>query len=108
MALLVLVHAWTRGNPRRLQSWFARLAMACGEDSLFIYSSILVLDVLANLLLTVTHGGVLLQTELTICGLSLLCGMAWWRRGHTLPRVAGSPVRAARSQAARNDISSFF
>lgn len=106
LAVLVLVYAWTRGNPRRLQSWLARLAMACGEDSLFIYSSILVLDVLANLVLAVTHGGVLMQTEMTVCGLALLCGMAWLRRPR--PRVEGVPVRPARSKAARNDVSSFF
>jgi hypothetical protein len=79
-ALAVLIYAWMRQNPRRLQSWFARLVMACGVDSLFIYSSILVLDVVANLILAVTHGGTLMQTQLTIYGLALLCGMAWLRR----------------------------
>jgi hypothetical protein len=85
LAVLVLVYVWTRRNPRHLQSWLARLAMACGEDSLVIYSSILVLDVGANLVLAV-HGGVLMQTELTICGLALLCSMAWLRRGQPKQR----------------------
>jgi hypothetical protein len=80
LALAIVVHAWTRRNGLRLQSWFARLAMACGVDSLFIYSSILVLDVAANLVLTITHGGAFMQTELTIFGMALLCGMAWLRR----------------------------
>jgi hypothetical protein len=108
LALLVLVYAWTRRNPQRLQSWFARLAMACGQDSLFIYSSILVLDVLANLILEGTHGGALVQTELTICGLALLCGMAWLRRANPGTRSGGSRVRPARSEAARNEASSIF
>jgi hypothetical protein len=98
LAVLVLVHAWTRRNPQRLQSWLARLAMACGEDSLFIYSSLLVLDVLANLILAVTHGGVLIQTELTVGGLALLCGMAWLRRKD--PKQRG--IRPAQFSSAAN------
>ena len=80
-ALALLVYAWTRRRPLRLQTWFSRLVMACGMDSLLIYSSILVLDVGANLFLAVTHGGVLMQTELTIFGLALLSGVAWLRKG---------------------------
>jgi hypothetical protein len=98
LAVLVLVYAWTRGNPQRLQSWFARLAMACGEDSLFIYSSLLVLDVLANLVLAVTHGGVLVQTEMTAGGLALLCSMAWLRRRN--PKQRG--IRPAQFSSAAN------
>ena len=40
-ALALLVYAWTRWRPLRLQSWVPRLIMACGMDSLVIYSSIL-------------------------------------------------------------------
>lgn len=75
-----------------MQSWFAQLAMACGRDSLFIYSWTLVLDVAANLALAVTHGGVLLETQLTIFGLALLCGMAWLRRHNSYPLFRGLPV----------------
>lgn len=92
VALVVLVHAWTRRRPLPLQAWLARLVMACGVDSLFIYSCILVLDVGANLVLAVTHGGVLLQTQMTICGLALLAGMAWLRRGTSRARTGGFPV----------------
>jgi len=92
LALAILVHAWMHRNRPRLQSWFARLVMACGVDSLFIYSSILVLDVGANLLLAVTHGGVLMQTQLTIYGLALLSGTAWLRQGHWRPRLRGFAV----------------
>jgi len=90
LALAVVVYAWTSQNRLRLRSSFARLAMACGWDSLFIYCSILVLDIFASLVLTITHGGVFLQTLLTVFGLALLCGMAWMRRGNS--RSAG--VRA--------------
>ena len=90
LALAVLVCAWAHG--RRLQSWFAQLSMACGRDSLFIYSWILVLDVAANLALAATHGGVLMQTQLTIFGLALLCGMAWLRRHNSYPLFHGLPV----------------
>lgn len=92
LALAVLVHAWTRQNQRRLQSWFAGLVMACGVDSLFIYSCGLVLDVAANLILAATHGGILMQTQLTVYGLALLCGMAWLRKGNSRARVGGVPV----------------
>ncbi len=80
-ALALLVYAWTRRHPLRLQSWFARLVMACGMDSLVIYSSILVLDIGINLFLAATHGGALMQTEFTIFGLALLSGIAWLRKG---------------------------
>ncbi|MGA2212725.1 MAG: OpgC domain-containing protein, partial [Bryobacteraceae bacterium] len=80
-ALALLVYAWTRRHPLRLQSWFARLVMACGVDSLVIYSSILVLDIGANLYLQATHGGTLMQTEFTVVGLALLSGVAWLRKG---------------------------
>jgi hypothetical protein len=90
-ALALLVYAWTRRHPLRLQSWFARLVMACGVDSLLIYSSILVLDVGANLLLAVTHGGVLMQTEMTIFGLAVLSGVAWLRKGARVRALAAFP-----------------
>lgn len=80
-ALALLVYAWTRWRPLRLQSWVPRLIMACGMDSLVIYSSILLLDVGANLFLAITHGGALMQTELTILGLALLSSVAWLRKG---------------------------
>jgi hypothetical protein len=51
-----------------------------------------VLDVGANLLLAVTHGGVLMQTQLTIYGLALLSGIAWLRQGHWRPRLRGFAV----------------
>jgi hypothetical protein len=86
LALVVVVHAWTSKHGLRLQSWFGRLVTACGVDSLFIYCSILVLDIGANLFLAVTHGGVLMQIQLSVFGLALLCGMAWLRTGNTRPR----------------------
>lgn len=91
LALALLVYAWTCRNPLRLQSWFARLAMACGVDALFIYCSIIVLDFGANLMLAVTHGGALMQTQLTIFGLALLCGMAWLRQGTRVRVLSALP-----------------
>jgi hypothetical protein len=91
LALVVVVHAWTSKHGLRLQSWLGRLVTACGTDSLFIYCSLLVLDIGANLFLTATHGGVLMQVQLSIFGLALLCGMAWLRRGTGFrARPAGS------------------
>jgi hypothetical protein len=89
-ALALLVYAWTRRHPLRLQSWFARLVMACGVDSLVIYSSILVLDVGANLILAATHGGALMQTEFTLFGLALLSGTAWLRKGARVRALTAS------------------
>jgi len=97
LALAVVVHAWTSKHGLRLQSWFGRLVTACGVDSLFIYSSILVLDIGANLFLTVEHGGALMQIELSVFGLALLSGMAWLRQGNTPPRFAGGLDRAQRA-----------
>ncbi len=91
LALAVLVYAWTSQNRLRFQSWFARLVMACGVDSLFIYCNILVLDIVANLILAITHGGVLMQTQLTIFGLALLCGMAWLRQGTRVLALTAFP-----------------
>ena len=90
-AVAVLVYAWTRWRPLRLQSWFARLVMACGVDSLLIYSSILVLDVGINLVLTATNGGVLMQTEFTIFGLALLSSVAWLRKGARVRALTALP-----------------
>jgi hypothetical protein len=65
--------------------------MACGVDALFIYCSIIVLDFGANLMLAVTHGGALMQTQLTIFGLALLCGMAWLRQGTRVRVLSALP-----------------
>jgi hypothetical protein len=94
LALAVVVYAWTSKHRQRLQSWIGRLAMACGTDSLFIYSCILVLDIGANLALAVTHGGVLMQIQLSVFGLALLCGMAWLRRKNPQPRLSRLPLPA--------------
>jgi hypothetical protein len=91
-ALALLVYAWTRRRPLRLQSWFARLVMACGVDSLVIYSSILVLDIGANLYLQATHGGTLMQTEFTVVGLALLSGVAWLRKGSRVRALTVGPA----------------
>jgi hypothetical protein len=91
-ALVVLVRAWTRQHPLRFQSWLARLAVACGADSLFIYCCTIVLDLGASLVLSVTHGGAFVQMQLTIYGIALLCGLAWLRRGDWRPRWGGFPA----------------
>jgi hypothetical protein len=82
LALLIVVYSFTHDRRRWLQSLLARLVIACGADSLFIYSCSLVLDVGANLLLVYTHGGAVLQLELSIFGVALLCGLAWRRRAN--------------------------
>jgi len=90
-ALALVVYAWTRRRPLRLQSWIPRLIMACGMDSLVIFTSILVLNVAANLFLASNHGGVLMQTELTIFGLALLSGVAWLRKGTRVRALTALP-----------------
>jgi hypothetical protein len=81
LALLVLVHALTHDRVQWLRSLPAQLAIACGVDSLFVYSCSLVLATGANLILVSTHGGAVVQLELTIFGLAALTGLAWLRRG---------------------------
>jgi hypothetical protein len=92
LALAVVVYAWTRRYQLPLRWWFARLATACGEASLLVYCSGLVLAVGANLVLAVTHGGIWVQTLPTAGGLALLCGMAWLRRGNSHPRVPSEVI----------------
>lgn len=92
LALAIVVYAWTSKRGLRLQSWFGRLATACGTDSLFIYCSLLVLDIGANLFLGVKHGGALMQVQLSVYGLALLCGMAWLRRAKPHPQFQGFPA----------------
>ncbi len=92
LALAVVVYAWTREHRDWFNTWIARLAMACGMDSLFIYSCILVLNFVVNLILSVTHGGVWMQLQLSLYGLALLCGMAWMRRPSSRPSLARFPV----------------
>jgi hypothetical protein len=101
LALAVVVYVCVRRNQGLMQTWIARLAMACGVDSLFVYSSGLVLDVGANLVLSFTHGGAWMQTQLTLCGLALLCGMAWLRQGSARPfSLFSGPIK---STAVRNE-----
>lgn len=79
LSLLVLVIAIPWAWKKWLETWPARLAIAAGRDSLFIYSITLVLAVLLNLLLKGLHGGPLLQLACCALGLVLICGIADWR-----------------------------
>jgi len=81
LALAVVVHAWATLRGLKFQSGFARAVAACGADSLVIYCIILVLDIAASLVLTVAHPGVLLEVQLSLCGLALVSGIAWLRKG---------------------------
>ena len=100
LALLILVHACTRNRRRWLQSFVARLAIVCGIDSLFIYACTLVLDTGASLILAGTRGGAVLQLELILFGLALLCGMAWLRRGNVHLRFSLGGVSPVKFEAA--------
>jgi len=83
LALLVCVHALTRDRRIEFKSFVARLAIASGADSLFIYCCTLVLAEAANLTLAGTHGGPVLQLALSASGVALLCAVVWLRRGGT-------------------------
>lgn len=85
LALAVVVYAFVKHNRKWLQSSIARSAMACGADSLFIYSCTLVMDIGANLILTALHGQAPMQLELSLCGLAILSILAWTRRANTQP-----------------------
>lgn len=99
-ALALVVYAWTRRRPLRLQAWIQRLIMACGMDSLVIFTSILVLNIAANLLLARTHGGVLMQTALTISGLALISTVAWLRKGTRVRALTALPTLSPAVQSA--------
>jgi hypothetical protein len=114
LALAAVVYALMKHNGKWLQSSMARLAMACGADSLFIYSCTLVMDIGANLILAAFHGQAPMQLELSLCGLAMVSALAWARAGKaqtplahaqgsdlgslTLP-VSGLPVYAGPSPA---------
>jgi hypothetical protein len=88
LALEVVVYVVLKYNQKWLQSPIARLAMACGADSLFIYSCTLVMDVAANLILTAFHGQAPMQLELSLCGLAMVSILAWARRANAQTRLA--------------------
>jgi hypothetical protein len=95
LALAVVVHAWATLRGLKFQSAFARVVTACGVDSLVIYCIILVLDIAANLVLAVTHPGILLEVQLSLYGLALVSGIAWLRKGRN-QRAAALDRPAAR------------
>jgi hypothetical protein len=88
LALAVVVHAWATLRGLKFQSGFARMVSACGADSLVIYCMILVLDIAANVVLTIRHPGIWMQLELSICGLAFVSAIAWLRKGRS--RRAGA------------------
>ena len=85
LALLALAHAFLLWRDGWLQSFVARLASACGADSLFIYACSLVLVTSGNLILPGTHAGAVVQLLVSVSGVGAMCALAWMRR----PRTAG-------------------
>ncbi|HEY1206449.1 MAG: OpgC domain-containing protein [Bryobacteraceae bacterium] len=79
LSLLILIVAIPCNWRKWLESRVARLAIAGGRDSLFIYSVTLVMTAALNLFLKRWDGGPLLQFACTALGLSVLCGLAYWR-----------------------------
>jgi hypothetical protein len=83
LSLLVLIIAIPYDWQKWLETRAARLAIAGGRDSLFIYSVTLVLAVTLNLLIKGLDGGPLLQLACCALGLGIICGIA--DRRHKLP-----------------------
>lgn len=79
LSLLVLIVAIPRNWRKGLESRVARVVIAGGRDSLFIYSVSLVLTTALNLILTRWDGGPLLQIACTALGLGVLCGLVYGR-----------------------------
>ncbi len=101
LALAVVAHAWVTAKGLKFKSTFARVVAACGADSLVIYCIILVLDIGANLLLAVSHGGIFLQLQLSLYGIALFCGTAWLRRRKSHAELSGAaPEKAILAAAA--------
>jgi hypothetical protein len=78
LVLLVIVIPWNR--KRLLESPFARLAIAAGRDSLFLYCVTLILTAGGNLLLQYYAGGLLLQFACSVSGLAVISGIAYARQ----------------------------
>ena len=88
LALAVVVYAVLRHNQKWLQSSIARVAMACGADSLFIYCCTLVLDIAANLILAGFQGQASMQLQMSFWGLAIMSTLALIRRPTQRSRAA--------------------
>ena len=80
LALAIVVYWPLRRNQKWLESSIARLAMACGADSLFIYSCTLVMNIVANLILVAFRGQASMQLQMSFWGLAILSALALIRR----------------------------
>jgi hypothetical protein len=76
LCLLGLFVVFSARRREWLSRWPARLAIACGHNSLLIYCLGVLLATAANLIL-VTDGGAPMQVALTVLGLALQCAIAW-------------------------------
>jgi hypothetical protein len=90
LALVAVVCAFLQHNRKWLQSPIARLATACGADSLLIFCCTLVMDIGADLMLAALHGQAVMQLELSLCGLAILSTLAWARRRNAQPVLSNA------------------
>lgn len=80
LSLLVLVSALLPRYRRWLDSTIAKLAIACGRDSLRVFSFGLIMTYVVELLIFSLKGGLAVQLICTVAGVSLMCALSWHRR----------------------------
>jgi hypothetical protein len=80
LSLLVLVSAMLPRFHPWLDSTIAKLAIACGRDSLRVFSFGLIMTYVAELVIFSVKGGPIVQLICTIAGVSLMCALSWNRQ----------------------------
>jgi hypothetical protein len=80
LSLLVLVSALLPRYHRWLDSLIAKLAIACGRDSILVFSFGLIMTYVVELLIFSVKGGPAMQLICTVVGVSLMCALSWNRQ----------------------------
>jgi hypothetical protein len=80
LSLLVLVAVLLPRGRRWRDSAVAKLAIACGRDSVFVFSMGLVMSYAADLLILRFNGGPALQFVCSSFGVVAMCTVAWFHK----------------------------
>jgi hypothetical protein len=86
LSLLLLVSVLLPRYRRWLDSPIAKLAIACGRDSILVFSFALIMTYVVDLLIFSVKGGLAMQLICTVVGVSLMCALSWNRQRSRCPR----------------------
>jgi hypothetical protein len=89
LALALTVTAYCPRDARFLTSRAGWVVVLCGQNSLEVFCLSILLDVLANFVLSLAGYGLLIQIVINVSGLVVMAGLglllAWFRAGGRLP-----------------------